>query len=72
MGSQIPVPSFIPAIHHRFSDYLVFDLNVPAIHSAIYLAYYFALEPFAAVRCSHYRPDESSLMSRVSCCTRPN
>ncbi|KAJ7904255.1 hypothetical protein B0H14DRAFT_2662073 [Mycena olivaceomarginata] len=49
MGSQIPVPSFIPAIHHRFSDYLVFDLNVPAIHAAIYLAYYFALEPFAAL-----------------------
>jgi len=49
MASQIPVPSFIPAVHHRFSEYLVFDLNYSAIHAAIYLAYYFALEPFAAL-----------------------
>jgi hypothetical protein len=50
MASEIPVPSFVPAIHYSFSDYFAFDLNYSAIHAALYLAYYFALEPVAAVR----------------------
>jgi len=49
MASQIPVPSFVPAIQHRFSDYLLFDLNISALHAALYLGYYFALEPVAAL-----------------------
>ncbi|KAJ6599359.1 hypothetical protein DFH09DRAFT_1130839 [Mycena vulgaris] len=49
MASQIPVPAFVPAIHHSFSEHLVFDLNYSAIHAALYLAYYFALEPVAAL-----------------------
>jgi len=36
-------------VHHTFSDYLVFDFNLPALVSAAYLAYYFALEPVAAL-----------------------
>lgn len=48
-ATQIPVPSVIPAIHHRFNDYLVFDLNWSAIQGGLYLLYYFALEPVAAV-----------------------
>ncbi|KAJ7499213.1 hypothetical protein FB451DRAFT_1204648 [Mycena latifolia] len=49
MASQIPVPAFVPAIHHSFSDHLVFELNYPALHAALYLAYYLALEPVAAL-----------------------
>ncbi|KAJ6516154.1 hypothetical protein C8R45DRAFT_1049581 [Mycena sanguinolenta] len=49
MGTKIPVPSFVPTIHHQFSDYLVFELNGPAIYAAICLAYYFVLEPMAAL-----------------------
>ncbi|KAF7353014.1 putative endoplasmic reticulum membrane protein C16E8.02 [Mycena venus] len=49
MASQLPVPSFIPAVHYRFSEYLEFDLNYSAIHAGLYLAYYFILEPFAAL-----------------------
>ncbi|TFK43241.1 hypothetical protein BDQ12DRAFT_674636 [Crucibulum laeve] len=49
LAAQIPVPSFIPAIDHKFSDYLIFDLNISAIHAALYLAYYFILEPTAAL-----------------------
>ncbi|KAJ7276145.1 hypothetical protein B0H12DRAFT_1083801 [Mycena haematopus] len=49
MGTKIPVPSFFPPIHHAFSDYLVFDLNYPTIYAAICLAYYFVLEPVAAL-----------------------
>ncbi len=48
-ATQVPVPSILPAIHHKFNDYLVFDLNWSAIHGGLYLLYYFALEPVAAV-----------------------
>ncbi|KAI0047305.1 DUF962-domain-containing protein [Auriscalpium vulgare] len=46
--ADIPVPSFVPAVHYTFSDYLAFDLNWSAIFAAIYLAYYYILEPTAA------------------------
>lgn len=49
MVSTIPVPDFIPAIQYQVNDYLVFDLNWAAILTGFYVAYYFALEPFAAV-----------------------
>ncbi|KAJ3565802.1 hypothetical protein NP233_g7411 [Leucocoprinus birnbaumii] len=49
LATQIPVPSLIPAIHHKFNDYLVFDLNWPSIHAGLYLLYYLALEPVAAL-----------------------
>jgi len=49
MASQIPVPSFIPAIDHKFNDYLIFDLNVSAVIAVLYLLYYFILEPTAAL-----------------------
>lgn len=48
--SPFPVPSFVPAVHYTINEYLVFDLNVPAILAGLYIAYYFILEPVAAVR----------------------
>jgi len=49
MASELPVPSFIPEIHYTINEYLRFDLNLAAIHAGIYLAYYFILEPVAAL-----------------------
>ncbi|KAF9452174.1 DUF962-domain-containing protein [Macrolepiota fuliginosa MF-IS2] len=49
LATQIPVPSAIPTIQHKFNDYLVFDLNWSAIHAGLYVLYYLALEPIAAV-----------------------
>ncbi|KAG6866520.1 hypothetical protein C0991_003064 [Blastosporella zonata] len=49
MASELPVPSFVPEVHHRINDYLCFDLNISAIHAGLYLAYYFILEPVAAI-----------------------
>lgn len=49
MASYIPMPSFIPEYHLNLGDYLVFDLNVASIHAILYLAYYFMLEPVAAL-----------------------
>jgi hypothetical protein len=50
MIADIPMPSFIPVVHHQFNKYLAFDLNFASIFSMLYIAYYFALEPVAAVR----------------------
>jgi uncharacterized membrane protein YGL010W len=49
MGCEIPVPSFIPPVHHEFNEYLVFNLNIATIISGLYLLYYIALEPVAAL-----------------------
>ncbi|KAF8897237.1 hypothetical protein BD779DRAFT_1667241 [Infundibulicybe gibba] len=48
-ASLLPVPSIIPNIHYSINEYLVFDLNAPAIHAGLYLVYYLFLEPFAAL-----------------------
>ncbi|KAJ6539058.1 hypothetical protein B0H19DRAFT_340721 [Mycena capillaripes] len=48
-AARVPVPAFVPAIHHSFSDHLLFDLNFSALHAALYLAYYFALDPVATL-----------------------
>ncbi|KAF7331867.1 putative endoplasmic reticulum membrane protein C16E8.02 [Mycena kentingensis (nom. inval.)] len=46
----IPLPELVPQFTFAINDYLIFELNkVPTILAAIYLAYYFALEPFAAL-----------------------
>jgi len=49
LSSETPLPQFIPHIHHEFNQYLVFNLNAPAIHAGLYLLYYLALEPVAAL-----------------------
>ena len=49
LATEIPVPSVVPRVHYEINNYLVFDLNISAIHAAIYILYYFALEPIAAV-----------------------
>ncbi|KAG6907835.1 hypothetical protein DXG01_007217 [Tephrocybe rancida] len=49
MASELPVPSFVPEVHHRINDYLCFDLNLSAIHAGLYLVYYLILEPTAAI-----------------------
>ncbi|KAF8076093.1 hypothetical protein FPV67DRAFT_1573106 [Lyophyllum atratum] len=49
LASALPVPSFIPEVHYTINEYLRFELNLAAIHAGLYLAYYFVLEPVAAV-----------------------
>ncbi|KAF8887196.1 hypothetical protein BD779DRAFT_1672944 [Infundibulicybe gibba] len=48
LATLLPVPLVIPSIHYTINEYLVFDLNVAAIHAGFYLTYYSLLEPFAA------------------------
>ncbi|KAI9067662.1 DUF962-domain-containing protein [Trametes sanguinea] len=49
MGSRVPVPSFFPDIHVVFSKYFAFDFNWPALWAFTTLAYYYVLEPSAAL-----------------------
>lgn len=49
MGASLPVPPFFPSVHHEVTRYLAFDVNWPAVFAFAYIAYYYALEPFAAV-----------------------
>ncbi|THH12910.1 hypothetical protein EW146_g7249 [Bondarzewia mesenterica] len=49
LSSLLPVPDFIPSIHHTFNDYMAFDLNIASVHAALYLVYYYALDPTAAL-----------------------
>ncbi|EIM88171.1 DUF962-domain-containing protein [Stereum hirsutum FP-91666 SS1] len=49
LGSLLPVPSFFPDFHYVFNDYMSFEINWATIAMALYLAYYYALEPLAAL-----------------------
>lgn len=50
MISTLPTPAFFPAVHYQPNEWLALDLNWTTVLSVLYLAYYFALEPVAAVR----------------------
>ncbi|KIJ20097.1 hypothetical protein PAXINDRAFT_107824 [Paxillus involutus ATCC 200175] len=45
----IPLPAALPAAHHVFSGFLVFDMNTSALLAAFYLGYYTLLDPVAAL-----------------------
>jgi uncharacterized membrane protein YGL010W len=40
---------FLPAYHHVFNKWLVFDTNYASLMTTVYLSYYFLLEPVAAL-----------------------
>ncbi|KIM45861.1 hypothetical protein M413DRAFT_440916 [Hebeloma cylindrosporum] len=47
--APLPMPSFIPAYHYVINDYMVFDTNYASLMGVVYLAYYYLLEPVAAL-----------------------
>ncbi|KAI0722156.1 DUF962-domain-containing protein [Cerioporus squamosus] len=49
LATRIPVPSFFPDVHAVINDYLAFDFNWPALWAFTTLAYYYVLEPTAAL-----------------------
>ena len=53
MGTRVPTPSWFPDIHFVFNEYLAFDFNWPALWAITTLAYYYVLEPTAAVSTEH-------------------
>ncbi|KAH9947302.1 hypothetical protein B0H21DRAFT_692324 [Amylocystis lapponica] len=49
MAAFIPTYDYLPAVHIEFNEYLIFDLNVSAIHALLYILFYLVLEPTAAL-----------------------
>ena len=53
MIAALPLPASLTPAGYMFNEYLAFDLNLASVMSALYLAYYYALEPLAAVSLVH-------------------
>jgi len=47
--AQVPVDGFLPSAHYQINDYLSFTLNISSVFSSLMVAYYYALEPVAAL-----------------------
>ena len=67
-----PHPSFLPELHYKINDYLVFDLNWAAVYAFVNWTYYFSLEPLAAVSAlpPHVLLMTAYLCSLSSCTSR--
>lgn len=46
--TRIPPPSLLPPVKHAINNYMIFEMNAPAVTAAFYMAYYFILDPIAA------------------------
>jgi hypothetical protein len=56
---DLPRPTFLPQVHYRLNDYLEFEVTYGTLQGLLWLAYYYILDPLAAVRliqiCHHRR-----------------
>ncbi|KAG1753747.1 uncharacterized protein EDB91DRAFT_1099659 [Suillus paluster] len=70
LATRIPSPSFLPEVRYTFNEYLVFDMNTPAVGTTLYFVYYFILEPIAALL---YAPQMVvSLLTATAYASRPD
>ncbi|KAH8818577.1 hypothetical protein DL96DRAFT_365146 [Flagelloscypha sp. PMI_526] len=70
MLSSVGMPHWFPEVHYQVNDYMAFDLNWAAIQAALYLVYYFILEPVATIL---YIPQVAvSLLTATAFKDRPN
>lgn len=60
--SAAPTPSWFPNYTHIFNEYASFEWTWATVLAIIYQAYYFALEPVAAVRLSSPGGEDLELM----------
>lgn len=68
--ANFSLPEYIPKYSYHFNEYLQFDLNPAAIYGAVYLAYYYLLEPVAALL---YTPQMVlSLLTATAFAKRPD
>jgi 2-hydroxy fatty acid dioxygenase len=59
LAYDLPKPTFVPQVHYHLNDYLKFEVTYGTLQGLLWLAYYYMLEPFAAVSatqiCDHRR-----------------
>jgi len=49
LAYDLPRPTFLPQVHYRLNDYLEFEVTYGTVQGLLWLAYYYILDPFAAV-----------------------
>jgi hypothetical protein len=49
MAYDLPRPTFLPQIEYHVNDYLKFEVTYGTLQGFVWLAYYYLLEPMAAV-----------------------
>lgn len=47
---DLPRPTFLPQVQYHFNDYLKFEVTYGTLQGLLWLAYYYILDPLAAVR----------------------
>jgi hypothetical protein len=52
LAYDLPRPTFLPQIYYHLNDYLKVEVTYGTLQGLLWLAYYFLLEPVAAVRLS--------------------
>jgi hypothetical protein len=50
LAYDLPKPTFLPQVHYRLNDYLIFEVTYGTLQGLLWLAYYYILDPVAAVR----------------------
>ena len=65
MIAALPLPTSLTPVGYMFNEYLALDLNFASVMSALYLAYYYALEPLAAVSSVHLVTTAHSTLTAV-------
>jgi 2-hydroxy fatty acid dioxygenase len=50
LAYDLPRPTFLPQINYHLNDYLEFEVTYGTLQAGLWLAYYYLLEPVAAVR----------------------
>jgi len=49
LAYDLPRPTFLPQVHYRLNDYLDFEVTYGTLQGLLWLAYYYLLEPVAAL-----------------------
>jgi len=50
LAYDLPRPTFLPQIQYNLNEYLKFEVTYGTLQGFLWLAYYYLLEPTAAVR----------------------
>jgi 2-hydroxy fatty acid dioxygenase len=64
-------PTFLPQVHYHLNDYLKFEVTYGTLQGLLWLAYYFILDPIAAVSLIRYAVIADLIVNCHSSSTHP-